>query len=179
MVEKQDTQKGSVISNFLSGNLRFLRRNLKLSQEELAGELSLNRGNIASYENGSAEPKICNLIKIAHFFRISVSDLTQHNLTCEVAAQNLPSRLQGLAPDEREKVDQLFQQSVDFRAFLKGIHSCYSYKINQLSKDSNSTKDVEVLKSYFEQLYEATDRISAEYQDLLNMCHCQAAKRDK
>ena len=56
--------------NLLPRNIKSLRRKLRFSQEELAQKLGLNRGNIASYENGSAEPKICNLLKFASLFRV-------------------------------------------------------------------------------------------------------------
>ena len=54
---------------YLSGNIRFLRKQKELSQEELAVHIGLNRGNIASYEKGTAEPKFCNLVPMADFFQ--------------------------------------------------------------------------------------------------------------
>ena len=72
---------------YLNQNIRFLRKRLSLSQEELANRVGLNRGNIASYENGTAEPRICNLLKLSTLFGISIMDITQkdlsngHNLT--------------------------------------------------------------------------------------------------
>ena len=68
-------------SNKLPQNIRYLRKRQELSQEELALRIGLNRGNIASYENGTAEPKICNLLKLAQTFGIPITDLTQKDLS--------------------------------------------------------------------------------------------------
>lgn len=76
-----ESLNGMTVSSVLSQNIRYLRKRQELSQEELALRVGLNRGNIASYENGTAEPKICNLLKLAQIFGISVTDLTQKDLS--------------------------------------------------------------------------------------------------
>ena len=47
-------------------NLKFLRKNKKLSQEELATELGLTRSSYSGYENGVAEPNLQNLLKLVN-----------------------------------------------------------------------------------------------------------------
>ena len=56
--------------DILKSNIRFLRRKMNLSQEELATMIGLNRGNIASYESGTAEPRIANLVKMSKLFSV-------------------------------------------------------------------------------------------------------------
>ncbi len=171
-IEKQETVAHKSLTSHLSGNLRHLRRKLKLSQEELACRLGLNRGNIASYENGSAEPKICNLIKIAHFFQVSLFDLTQYNISESNDGSSALLRLQGLAPNERAKLDQLFQRSEDFNSFLQGLHSCYQYNAKSLQSGEELPKEAQIIMSYFEQLYEATARLAEEHRMVLDICRC-------
>lgn len=67
--------------NFVASNLKFLRKQTGLSQEQFATELNLNRGNIASYEKGTAEPSIEKLIKFAEFFGTNVTTFIQEDLT--------------------------------------------------------------------------------------------------
>lgn len=67
--------------NFVASNLKFLRKQTGLSQEQFAMQLDLNRGNIASYEKGTAEPSIDKLIKFADFFGINVTTFIQEDLT--------------------------------------------------------------------------------------------------
>jgi transcriptional regulator with XRE-family HTH domain len=75
-----ETVNGNLNSNFLPQNLRNLRKRMNLSQEQFAKRIGLNRGNIASYEKGTAEPKICNLLKMANLFGVSILDLTARDL---------------------------------------------------------------------------------------------------
>lgn len=46
-----------------------------LSQNKLAIELGLTRSMIASYEQGVAEPSLCNLVKIAKYFEVKTDTL--------------------------------------------------------------------------------------------------------
>ncbi|MBT8196197.1 MAG: helix-turn-helix domain-containing protein [Bacteroidia bacterium] len=61
----------------LSSNLKNLRKQKGLTQEELAKELQIKRSLIGSYEEGRAEPKLETLQKIANFFEVSIDGLIQ------------------------------------------------------------------------------------------------------
>ncbi|WP_367390539.1 helix-turn-helix domain-containing protein [Lewinella sp. LCG006] len=172
---KQDKQ---ISNSYLAANLRFLRKRKKLSQEELAVEVGLNRGNIASYENGSAEPKISNLLRIAEFFGISLIDLAQRDLT-EQDTLNSLTRIHGLCPQERAKLEGLFQGALDFDQFLKGIYTCYTYKSKDMEKNNQDLPQVaKFLRSHFEQLHAAALKLSEQHLQLLRMCHTKEEKKD-
>lgn len=171
-VAKQEHTEQKQSLSFLSKNIRVLRKQMKMSQEELASNLGLNRGNIASYENGSAEPKICNLLKIAHFFQVSLIDLTQYNLQDGRTQAITSSRLHGLAPEERAKIEELYERASEFGDFLNGLHTCYQYKKKKLHNGNGLPREAEVLAGYFEQLYEATIQLAEEHSALLQMCKC-------
>jgi transcriptional regulator with XRE-family HTH domain len=66
---------------YIGKNLRYLRQQAKLSQQNLARELGLNRGNIASYEKGGSEPNTANLLKITRFFGVDVVDFVEQDLS--------------------------------------------------------------------------------------------------
>lgn len=55
--------------------LVFLRKELKLTQYELAEKLGCSRGQIGNYEQGSRQPDQETLIKIADFFDVSIDYL--------------------------------------------------------------------------------------------------------
>lgn len=167
-VVKQEQTMDS-LTNHLATNLRYLRRQRKLSQEELAQQLGLNRGNIASYENGSAEPKLCNLLKIAKYFEISLLDLTQHDLP------NGDSSVQvvHLGDNGRRRLAELDERSKDFHAFLTGLQTCYQYKAKSLKENGGLSRELEIVMTYFEQLYEATSELAQEHRHLLEMCRCR------
>lgn len=61
--------------NFFARNLRFLRKNFSITQSELASQLKVGQTTIGNWETGYTEPDIDNLIKINHFFAISIDYL--------------------------------------------------------------------------------------------------------
>lgn len=155
----------------LANNLRILRRRWGLSQMELAERLGLNRGNIASYEKGSAEPKLCNLLKISKLFKISIADLTQGDLdddTVFVAAQGRFSQPSG---DERQVIEQFFQRAEEIDRFLESIHHCYRFKTESLQE---APREVQMLMSYFDQIHEVAHNLMRQHRTALDFLRCKS-----
>ena len=153
----------------LASNLRWLRRRKELSQEELAQLVGLNRGNIASYENGTAEPKIGSLIRLSEYFGVPFLDLVTVNLEDEQQSASR-TRLHGLCPQERAKLEQLYVDALEFEAFLNGIHTCFSFKSRNLQEVENLPQEALFLKSHFEQLHSATQHLLQQHLRLLGLC---------
>jgi len=138
--------------NYLHQNIRFLRKKLKISQEELASRIGLNRGNIASYENGSAEPKICNLLKLAHIFKVTISDLTQKDLTREAAYLSAMSGSKiDPSDDTREVLEEYTSRSDELRKVIESLHTCHSFKVKSTE---DMSKEAQVMHTNFEQMYD-------------------------
>lgn len=151
----------------LSENLRSLRKRMKWSQEELADKVGLNRGNIASYENGTAEPKICNLVKIAHLFNISVFDLTHNNLREENSIEQATSKQQnGFAQPGPDLLGQFLREAEDFQQAIKGLNCLFRLR----TKNSAELPEEAIfLKEQFEQLYGLTDQLMSSHLEILNI----------
>ncbi|NBC82174.1 MAG: helix-turn-helix domain-containing protein [Bacteroidetes bacterium] len=66
--------------HFLGSNIRWLRKNKKLTQEELANKIGVKRTLVGAYEEGRVEPKLRTLLAIGHYFSISVDDLIRTDL---------------------------------------------------------------------------------------------------
>ena len=62
-------------------NLKKIRNVKGLSQQAFAVLFDLTRGNISSYEESRAEPKIEVTMKIANFFSIPLADLIEKDLS--------------------------------------------------------------------------------------------------
>lgn len=146
---------------FLSDNIRCLRKRMKISQEELANLVGLNRGNIASYEKGTAEPKICNLLKLAHVFQVSILDLTKRNLKEEV-----PTAASVLTSEEQHLLNRFHLQAQELQHVVDGINSCHCYKKKTLSNSTDSHHLA--LMANFEQLHEVTRAMLKSHRELLN-----------
>lgn len=67
----------------LNENLRALRKQMKLTQDQFAAKLEIKRSLLGAYEEGRAEPKLELLQKIADVCKISVDDLIGKDLTTE------------------------------------------------------------------------------------------------
>jgi len=62
-------------------NIKKIRNVKGLSQQSFSELFDLKRGNISSYEESRAEPKIEVMIRIANFFGIPLSDLIEKDLS--------------------------------------------------------------------------------------------------
>jgi len=72
--------------------LKHLRRSAKLSQEEASKQLHLTRSTLSGYENGTAEPSIGTLRKIAEYFEVSLDYLMGHSNVESAAGVDLSGR---------------------------------------------------------------------------------------
>ncbi len=150
-------------SNFnLPQNLRALRKRMKLSQEELADRLGLNRGNIASYESGMAEPKICNLVKFAQLFNISIFDLTHSNLEVENSYQQATQR--HLNEPGFPAIGEYINEAKEFESAVKGLECIFKMKVRNTGELS---EDAIFFKNQFEQLCSVSAQLLKAHFELI------------
>lgn len=164
------TTEGQEVENFLAQNIRFLRKKMNWSQEELALRIGLNRGNIASYENGTAEPKICNLFKLAQLFKVPILHLAQEDLSkVQDSGQGLSvpgaggfNPVNGLSiclKDSRA-------QAQEIRELIKSLATCGRYRIRNFSEEL--PREIQVLVVNFEELFSAAETIAEKYLHLID-----------
>ena len=150
--------------NYLGENIRNLRKNRNWSQEEMARQVGLNRGNIASYEKGTAEPKICNLLKIAHLFNVSILDLLGRDLrgaAILLKGGNGHVPHLGMGP---EKWSKYVDQAEELERVVEGIFHCHCFKMKHIN---DTDKDVKTISHQFDQLYDATHSLLKAHKELL------------
>jgi len=152
---------------FLRDNLRALRKRMSLSQGELAGKIGLNRGNIASYENGTAEPKICNLLKLAHLFNISVFDITHSNLKEDGVYQSAAKRnSNGHAVLQDSSLERYEKEAEDFGSAIKGLQCLSRLQMKDIDKLPDEVKS---MKDYFEQLHSVSQHLLKSHLELISL----------
>ena len=154
----------------LQNNIRYLRKRLGLSQEEIANKIGLNRGNIASYENGSAEPRICNLLKMAELFEVSIFDLTQSDLSLEENYLIATASFQGVSGQQKQTIDQYANQADDLEQVLFSIHTCQNYKNASIE---NISEDLRYTLYNFEQMYKIANKLLIAHKELIEMTRCR------
>jgi transcriptional regulator with XRE-family HTH domain len=67
--------------SLISDNLKFLRKKINLTQEQMAQQIGIKRSLLGAYEEGRADPRISNLLKFAEIFNLSVDQLIGMDLT--------------------------------------------------------------------------------------------------
>ena len=149
---------------FLPSNIRLLRKQKKWSQEELAQAIGLNRGNIASYENGTAEPKICNLLKMASLFEVSLLDLIQKDL-----ADPYFTALNYKTPDRTAPLTQAMEKYLDsaqeIQKVMDGLNICCRYKVKNMNGEL--PKEMQLVAMHFEELYDTAQTLLEQHMALL------------
>lgn len=155
-------------THYLPENLRVLRKREGLSQEELASRVGLNRGNIASYEKGTAAPKLCNLIKFAWFFRISLTDLTARDLSNGHVPDTLFEAPEN-EPGNADSLQLLSREIVEFGKVIDSLQTCYQYNLRNLCEADRNSKEVQAMISHFEQLSEVSKSMLSAQQALFKI----------
>lgn len=67
--------------NYLASNLRFLRNQQSITQQDLAAQLEVQRSMISAYEDGRSEPKLSTILKISEILQVSIEELLEHDIT--------------------------------------------------------------------------------------------------
>ena len=130
--------------SILSKNISFLRKERSLSQGELAEILGLNRGNIASYENGTAEPNLKNVQKLTEYFNIKFEKLMSADL--RMLSENAEKEV--VIDKELRTPDQIEEQAAKILEMLKGLVIYNQYKVESL--DTVSPEYSRLLADYID-----------------------------
>lgn len=69
------------MAEFFNNNVKYLRKENSISQQELADKIGIDRSTISRIENNEIETTIPIVEKIAKYFNIEFSDLVSKNLT--------------------------------------------------------------------------------------------------
>lgn len=66
--------------SFLSSNLKFLRKQQGITQNELAEKLAVQRTMISAYEDGRSEPKLQTLKLLSEILDVGLEELLDHDI---------------------------------------------------------------------------------------------------
>jgi transcriptional regulator with XRE-family HTH domain len=67
--------------SLISENLKYLRKQMGLTQEQMSVQVGIKRSLLGAYEEGRADPRISNLLKFAELFNLPVDHLISFDLT--------------------------------------------------------------------------------------------------
>jgi transcriptional regulator with XRE-family HTH domain len=167
--------------SFFASNLRFLRQEMNLSQEELSRKVGLNRGNIASYEKGAAEPSIKNLSRIGKFFNIELSDLIDEDLSGKSSLMNDLEKIDKVKAYKQEKVQEILIESLEdqrskivkFRnrsdemaRILDGFRQFHKFRMENQDKLSD---DVKKMALDYEKLLDVLEEVLSTNKSIIKL----------
>lgn len=167
---------------YFADNLKFLRKQKQLSQGQLAEFLNLNRGNIASYEKGIAEPSMTNLMNIVKYFNIEFRDLVETDLANRQAMRDELEKL-GDAPIDgdsmdfnqqdlkkelianKRKLENFVGQSDNMQKILDGFRQFHEYKMS--NRDMEMSEEVKRMSDNYEELLDLMQTLLHLNQDII------------
>ena len=69
------------MEKYFDKNLKFIRKKLKLSQQDLADKLkTINRSTISRYESGEIDPTIGNVLLISKILEVPIDELLFYDM---------------------------------------------------------------------------------------------------
>ncbi|CAH1001807.1 hypothetical protein LEM8419_02714 [Neolewinella maritima] len=160
------------LPNYIATNLRILRRQAGWSQTELAERVGLNRGNIASYESGSAEPSICKLLRISNLFDITTRDLTRRDFTDPTELALARSAHHTQREQEQEALTQYRRRHTELGQLLDSSRRLFEHKRASMGQPC---KEAELLAAHYLQLQELSTQLLQEHARLLDEVECQCS----
>ena len=113
--------------NYLSSNIKFLRKQRKLSQQQLADDLGVKRSNIAAYETKNVEPRLALIHEMAKYFEVALEDLVIADLKSDYITGG-KSRLERSTGLPADSVDEIAQLSGKIQKMLDGFKVFYEFK---------------------------------------------------
>jgi transcriptional regulator with XRE-family HTH domain len=149
--------------NFLSSNLRHLRKQRKLSQQQLADALGVKRSNIAAYETKNVEPRLSLLNRIATYFSVPLADLILSDLSRLSSAQLRALRDKPTGKDlSRPSVQEIRHILEKMQRAVDGFRVFYEFKREAAGKDEaeEGSRDIDNFLVFIDHV--------AEYQRQIN-----------
>lgn len=130
--------------NFLSSNIRFLRKRHKLSQQQLADDLGIKRSNIAAYETKNVEPRLSLINKLADYFGVPLEDVILTDLR---AAYDEGGQI-GLSSGSNnqlsaDSVEEIKQVANKVQRMLDGFKVFYEFK-RKMNEQEDGTTDGDI-----------------------------------
>ncbi len=90
-----------------------LRIEIRVEQQELANRLGLKQSRVGAYETGKSRPVYAVLLRLAHYFHVTLDYLTGRTDSPEVILTEEESRilllLRSLSPNERSALLRLLE----------------------------------------------------------------------
>lgn len=144
------------IVNYLSKNIRYLRKTRQWSQEELASRLEIKRSNIAAYESKNVEPRLGLILRMAKLFNVNMAEFIHADIDQQGGVQQ-PFEAEAearkhlaLSPRVGDHISpqvlqEFVERSLSIRKMLEGFKIFYRFKKEAAAKtDEANASSVDI-----------------------------------
>lgn len=101
------------MARYFNKNLKYIRLKRKISQQELANKLKIDRSTISRWENDEMDITVGNAILIANFFDIPLEDFTSKDLSLE-ENNNSYDKLEQLFKKNKDILNEDDKETIEF-----------------------------------------------------------------
>jgi len=129
----------------LSATIAHKRREIGVTQEQLANHIGITKASVSKWETGQSLPDIALLPLLAAFFDMSIDELMDHSP--QMSERDISALYQRLADDFATKPRE--EVVAECQAIIKKYYSCYSllYRMAVLyCNHAMATEAIELLK---------------------------------
>lgn len=112
--------------------LQILRKSKRLTQDELASRLGVNRGTYANYERGHRQPDFETLVKIADYFDVTTDYLLGRNekTSASEIKSPIPFDQIGITEEDFKKLSTYQQEVLEWAVNADGLF--FKYKTDNI-----------------------------------------------
>jgi transcriptional regulator with XRE-family HTH domain len=107
----------------IAENIKFLRKQLRYTQEQFAEQVGIKRSLVGAYEESRAEPRLQTLSKIAEVFGVTVDNLIKHDFSTGKSPSYAGERVKVLSitvdEHDRENIELVPQKAA--AGYLNGF----------------------------------------------------------
>ena len=141
-------------------NIKRLRKNKGLKQQEIAELLGIKRNTYSDWENGKTEPKLENVIKIAQIFNTTTDKLLGVDFfrTEGTITSFADSNLTNLSNFSIEQMYSL-KKSILIDLLINGVEKTQKVKDSLIEKFKLEKNDVDILDKIFEEVQAKYDYV--------------------
>ena len=134
-------------------NIKRLRKNKGLKQQEIAELLGIKRNTYSDWENGKTEPKLENVVKIAQIFNTTTDKLLGVDFfrTEGTITSFADSNLTNLSNFSIEQMYSL-KKSILIDLLMNGVEKTKELKDSLIEKFKLEKNDVDILNKIFEEV---------------------------
>ena len=151
----------------LSDNIRKYRKEMGLTQEELAEAFGVTIGAVSKWENGNNVPDIMTMMELANFYNVSMDELLGYDMSSKKIA-DMEKIISDLCHEYRfeEAASEAKNALVRYPHNFRILYTCAEmYYLKYIEGDNDQDRDtaIDLYQKSMEHLSQNTDKQISEY----------------